>query len=232
MCGVLGIALRDVTSEDCDLVRNLFLQSMIRGKHATGVSYVKNDKVVTIKEPVPADQFLADKDIWDWVNEDGNLYCIGHVRYSTSDLRYNQPMATDELSIVHNGVISQEPPETWEETYGYKTETANDSELILRAIETGHNPLIKFHPASMAVCKIDKDKVISAFRNEARPLYRTYIQNKGYLFASTEDIIHRSGIEGIINKMHMYEVYTVTPDRNSFKFNNMIFNHNKVEDLQ
>lgn len=226
MCGVLGIALKNVTEEDCDLVRNLFLQSMIRGKHATGVSFVKNDKVVTIKEPVPADQFLSNKKIEDWVNEDGNLYCIGHVRYSTSDLRYNQPMATESMSIVHNGVISQEAPETWTETFGYKTETANDSELILRCLEDRGSPLEQFHPASMSVCTLYSKKLLTAFRNEARPLHYSYGGN-GIVFASTADILKRSGLEVQV-AAPMYEVFKVQ----DFKVTTHKFNVPGIKDLQ
>lgn len=204
---------------------------MIRGKHATGVSYVADGRVHTIKEPIPADEFIKKHDVYDWRNEDGNLYCIGHVRYSTSDLRFNQPISSDGLSIVHNGVISQEPPEDWERLYGYKVETRNDSELILRCIEAKENPLLKFHPASMAVCKIDADKIISAFRNEARPLYRTYIMEKGWVFASTKDIMVRSGLTSKIDKMEMYDVYSV--NLSDFKFDHCNFLHRlDVNDLQ
>jgi len=58
MCGVLGIAIKEPEENDFELVRTLFIQSMIRGKHATGVSYVKNNKVHTIKEPVDANKFI------------------------------------------------------------------------------------------------------------------------------------------------------------------------------
>lgn len=207
MCGVLGIAIKKPGEQEFELVRRLFVQSMIRGKHATGVSYVKDNKVHTIKEPVNAYTFINNQDISNWVNEDGNLYCIGHVRYSTSDLAYNQPMANEKLSIVHNGVISQEPPETWKETYGYETITKNDSELILRCLESGEIPLHKFHPSSMSVCTLDNDKVITAFRNEARPLHYSYASN-GIVFASTQDILLRSGLTFSIIAP-MYEIYIV-----------------------
>ena len=39
MCGVIGVQLERVTDENIQKVRNLFCQSMIRGKHATGVTY-------------------------------------------------------------------------------------------------------------------------------------------------------------------------------------------------
>ena len=207
MCGVLAITIKDFNERDHDLVRGLFQQSMIRGKHATGVSYVKNDRVNTIKDPIPAAEWINQQDLNSWRNEDGNLYCIGHIRYSTSDLRYNQPMATDKLSIVHNGVISQEPKELWSEIFGLETETANDSELILRQLEKGSHPLIKFHPASMAVCTIDNEKVITAFRNEERPLYY-YFDSRMTIFASTADILKRSGLNSV-NKTEMYKIYTI-----------------------
>ena len=211
MCGVLGITIADFTERDYGLVRNLFQQSMIRGKHATGVSYVKHGKVNTIKEPVPANEFIQKQNLETWRNEDGNLYCIGHIRYSTSDLRYNQPFATDEVGIVHNGVISQEPPSTWFEKYGYRTETANDSELVLRAMEENENPLAVFHPASMAVCVIHADKRLTAYRNHERPLYY-YNDDRVTIFASTQDILARSGVARA-EKTRMFEIYNV----NNFK---------------
>ena len=58
MCGVLAITIDEFNEGDHDLIRGLFQQSMIRGKHATGVSYVKNEIVNTIKEPIPADEFI------------------------------------------------------------------------------------------------------------------------------------------------------------------------------
>ena len=207
MCGVLGIVMADFTERDYGLIRSLFQQSMIRGKHATGVSYVKNKKVHTIKEPVPADEFIRKQNLETWRNEDGNLYCIGHIRYSTSDLRYNQPFATDKVGIVHNGVISQEPPSTWAQKYGYVTETANDSELVLRAYENNDDPLQVFHPASMAVCVIHSDKRLTAFRNHERPLYY-YHDDRATIFASTQDILARSNVPFAI-KTDMYRIYNV-----------------------
>jgi len=206
MCGVLGIAIKNFEAKDHDLVRGLFVQSMIRGKHATGVSYVKNGIVNTVKEPIPADEFIAKQNLENWRNEDGNLYCIGHIRYSTSDLRYNQPMSTDKLSIAHNGIISQEPPETWEEKYGLATTTSNDSELVLRAMEEELNPLQHFEPASMAVCALYANKEIIAFRNHERPLY-CHKKEDMVLFASTKDILRRCSL--LSEKLPMYEVFCV-----------------------
>jgi glutamine phosphoribosylpyrophosphate amidotransferase len=229
MCGVLGIKIKNAGEEDYALVRNLFIQSMIRGKHATGVSYVKNGEIVTIKEPIPANEFIAKHDVKDWVNEDGNLYCIGHIRYSTSDLNYNQPFSSADISIVHNGVISQEDPSTWEETYGLKTETANDSELILHCLEIGGDPLTKFNPASMAVCVLFADKTLVGFRNEARPLYY-YTDSTTTVLTSTENIGIRAGLVGL-SKTDMYKKYIQTEKQyNEFEISPIPLKN--VEDLQ
>lgn len=201
MCGVIGFAIKNVEEEDISLIRNIFLESMIRGKHATGVSFFNGEKVVTIKEPVPADKFLENNDPKDWAYN-GNIICIGHIRYSTSDLNYNQPIATDKLSICHNGVITQETPENWKNNFGYDTETRNDSELILRCLEHKEVPFKVFPESSMAVTTLDDTGRIIFFRNGQRPLHYSFLFNKenvgfgkrGVIITSTEDILRRSGM--------------------------------------
>jgi len=186
MCGVIGISMQEA---NLDLVREIFKQSMIRGKHATGLTYVSEGVLKTHKDGINADNFLDSFDLDQVVDTDGSVTMIGHIRYSTSDLRYNQPFSNDTLSIVHNGVISQEDPSTWV----YETETANDSELILRAREHGETPLNFFRPASMAVVELHKDKTIIGYRNEARPLWYSAVES-GIIFTSTKDIALRSGL--------------------------------------
>ena len=216
MCGVIGVQLEGVTDEDIQSMRNLFRQSMIRGKHATGVSYFNGEQLVTIKEPIPADKFIAKHDPADWVYkhdyEDTQcLAFVGHTRYSTSDLHTNQPfvgcMEDEQIAVAHNGVISQEPQDTWE----YDTITANDSELLLRCIQDGKHPLEVYADRSMAVTTIEtshrinednsvgaKFPMVHGFRNHERPLWKVHQSrgSKGNIFASTADILHRSGFAG------------------------------------
>lgn len=192
MCGVIGVYLTDVVEEDIDLVDRIFRQTMIRGKHATGVTYVTQNGLETIKEPVPVTEFLKNHSIKDFVF-DNALKLIGHIRYSTSDLRYNQPFQGSGISIAHNGVISQDP-EVWE----YETETMNDSELILRCIEKGDHPLDVYKDRSMSVVALEGDR-LHAFRNHERPLWRAERWN-GYIFASTRDIFTRAGVTFGVSK--------------------------------
>jgi glutamine phosphoribosylpyrophosphate amidotransferase len=161
--------------------------------HATGISYVKHGKIITEKRPVPADEFPFN--FPSYVNEDGSLYMIGHCRYSTSDLEFNQPIANENLSVVHNGVITQELPEKWKELYGYDCETKNDTELILHTAEDCISPLVRWKDSSLAVVELHVDKVIRFYRNGKRPLYLTSISN-GCIITSTADVPKRAFVPG------------------------------------
>lgn len=202
MCAVLGAYLNNPTADDFDLVARLLLESSIRGLHATGVSFLKDDGILTKIEPAPAMEWLNRyRPVLDsGTHSDGNLYMVAHCRYSTSDLAYNQPLYSDNFSVVHNGVISQEMPENWANLYGFNCKTKNDSELILQCLENGIvdtpiSPLERFPDASMAVIELHKDKKIRFYRNGKRPLYLTNLPN-GYIITSTADIPRRAGLSG------------------------------------
>jgi len=224
MCAVIGVVLKSPSNEDFELVTKIFLESKIRGLHATGLSYVKNDKIITEKYPIPADQFKFD--FPNYLNEDGNLYLIGHCRYSTSDLQFNQPISNDNFSIAHNGVITQELPEHWEELFGYKCSTKNDTELLLHTLEEDKSSLHVWNNSSLAVCELHKDKTLRFYRNGKRPLcYMPY--KDGYLITSTNDILDRAGILGSNNLIESNIYYSIK----DFTLNHTTTNINDI-DLQ
>lgn len=192
MCGIIGVYLENVSTAQKEKISKLIVQSGIRGIHATGIAFLKNKSITILSSHLSSNEFLEDKKIDDYVDSDKGLYMIAHTRYSTSDLRFNQPIGDSKLAICHNGVISQEPPKTWKKTFGLITKTNNDSELIYSCIKSKDKPLAKFN-GSMAVCVL-KDKSLEAFRNNERPLW--YILEKnGIIFASTKDILVRSGFK-------------------------------------
>ena len=155
------------------------------------VTYLKEEHLITVKESIPADQFMDKWDVADWC--DGTtLRMIGHIRYSTSDLRFNQPFQNDYVAIAHNGVISQDP-DVWE----FETETENDSELILKAIENKKHPLQFYGNRSMAVTQISQLGAIMGYRNHERPLWYA-LRDNGIFFASTRDILDRAGIQDAV----------------------------------
>ena len=192
MCSVIGALIQNPTPKDFETIRKVFLESKIRGLHATGMSIIFNNKIMTFKEAVPADRFVHLDNLEEMINDDGNLYLIGHCRYSTSDLLYNQPIANEFTSIVHNGVISQHDPADWEVLHGYTCDGKNDTELLLRSLEH-YTPLEHWKDASLGVCELRLDKTMRVYRNGKRPLYLTSLLN-GVIITSTEDIPKRAGI--------------------------------------
>ena len=196
MCAVIGCVINKPTKQDFALLKRVFIESKIRGMHATGMAFLPHWKkgVEIISSARPAHEFvflhMHDDNLHSMTNADGTLYLIGHCRYSTSDLEYNQPIGGDDKAIVHNGVITQELPEKWKDLYGYDCITKNDSELVLHSSD----PLREFPDMSMAVCSLTKEKELISYRNGKRPIYLTELDN-GYIITSTEDIAIRAGLK-------------------------------------
>jgi glutamine phosphoribosylpyrophosphate amidotransferase len=196
MCAVIGVIVQNPSKEDFEMIRRVFQESKIRGMHATGISFLPkwSAGIETVQDPIPADAFVEkymhNDNLKDMVSDDGNLYMIGHCRYSTSDLEYNQPLYYNEKSIVHNGVITQELPEKWKELYNYDCITKNDSELVLHSDDA----LKEFSHMSMGVVELYLNRSIRFYRNGKRPLYFTSLRN-GYVVTSTSDIARRAGLE-------------------------------------
>lgn len=186
MCAVVGAYSKDKVN--LESFQRVMLQSMIRGKHASGIAWNDNGKLAyrVISESA---NFLEFKNI------ETNMI-IGHARYSTSDLNYNQPITSDSIAIVHNGVISQENPDTWKAIYGYDFKTRNDSEIILRSYENKKHPLQLNGSIATIILDMTNKPTILFFRNEQRPLY--YSTDKDIYIASTKNILERSGFEHIL----------------------------------
>ncbi len=197
MCAVIGAYIEKPSASDLVILAKVFCESSIRGLHATGMSWVRNNRIHTMISATPAGKFIEAFDLKTTINEDGNLYLIGHCRYSTSDLNYNQPLWDESLAIVHNGVVSQEMPEKWKDLYGYDCKTRNDSELILHTIKAKKSPLVEFANASMAVIELYAEKKLRFYRNGKRPIYFTSLPNGG-IITSTKDIAIRADLLGSI----------------------------------
>jgi len=194
MCGIVGVKLKNVTEEDIETVRNIFLETEIRGKHASGIAWFDGNGLKHKKSPVPISKFMEGFDLHQCIWGDRNLTLIGHIRYSTSDIKYNQPIGNEDRSfIVHNGVVTQSDPEFWKERYGYECETRNDTELLFHCLEEGCEIESKFPRASYALLRLTQDGEIIFGRNGLRPMWKATLSN-GTVFSSTRDILFRAGV--------------------------------------
>lgn len=190
MCAIIGIYTDKFNQTNQLLLKELLIQSRIRGKHATGISYYSESKfdseLFTLKQSISSDIFVKCIDF----NEISSSV-IGHCRYSTSDLNYNQPIDNGIDSIVHNGIITQSDPESWKQKFGYSCEGKNDSELIIRCIDENKEPLIVFKESSLAVIHLRQDNSLLFYRNKFRPIWYVKYENSYYI-GSTEDILNRT----------------------------------------
>lgn len=194
MCAIVGFESEKVTEKDLVILKKVLIESKIRGKHASGIAWFDGGKICCEKKPLPMDKFLKDFDL-NKIVYNGKVKMIAHARYSTSDLEFNQPLVSGNLTIAHNGVVTQEAPENWEELFGFNCKTRNDSELLLRALEDGMN-IFSFYPsASIALVKLTSEGV-EGVRNGKRPLWKGEV-GEGKIFASTFDILKRAGVNNI-----------------------------------
>ena len=193
MCAIIGFESDNVTEHDLQVLKKAMIASRIRGKHASGVAWFNGDKILCEKESLPIDKFLENFDLHKIIYS-GKAKMIAHCRYSTSDLKYNQPIVSDseEIAIAHNGVVTQEVPENWEKHFGYKCKTKNDSELLLQAIQNEDDVFEKFPLASISMVILNKNGV-KGIRNGKRPLWCGKL-GAGTLICSTFDILVKAGV--------------------------------------
>ena len=210
MCAIIGVIIDNPTNDELESIKRVFLESRIRGMHATGISFTKDNKVITIKESIPAKEFVDSymSDMSTFVDTNGRLAMVGHCRYSTSDLEFNQPIANECVSVVHNGVITQHLPENWKQMYGYKCDTRNDTELLLHTIMEDKSPLEVWHNSSLAVIELYGNQHMRFYRNGKRPMYLTNFGN-GSIITSTRDVVLRAGIMeiGVMAPMNVYSKF-------------------------
>ena len=198
MCGVVSYYNENTTKQDIQVLKKVLIESRIRGKHASGVTWWNGNKELSSKiAPIPIDMLVNDMDLNSMVRN-GKIAMIAHARYSTSDIKYNQPIVGERFAIACNGVITQEEPEHWEERYGYKCSTKNDTELLLHSLENNDvsGAIEEFPESSMAVVGITVDGETFCFRNHKRPLWTGEI-GEGKVVASTYDILYRAGVKNI-----------------------------------
>lgn len=205
MCGIIGMYVYPgaATCREYDLFKRMMHEAGIRGLHATGVAFVNDaetDQVQVISSPTPVDQFLDEEmseSQYERFRRETGMFLIGHCRYSTSDLNYNQPILIPSRTraIVHNGVVTQADPSTWSEGHS----TNNDSELLLYE----NDPIAAYPDASIAAIELtvsgaDWMPRMQFYRNGKRPLHYAKLDH-GWAIASTRGILERAGITSVIH---------------------------------
>ena len=143
MCGVFGFINQKESNEPqktWDLIEKLFLLSEARGKESSGLALESMDHSYIIKRPLPARKLLQSKEFKALKKQIGNsitqagLRLVAHSRLVTNGPQFNnknnQPYFDDNVSIVHNGIITND--KDLFEMYELSRETELDTELFCK----------------------------------------------------------------------------------------------------
>ena len=145
MCGIFGINLSadsQISSKKVKkIVNKTFLLSERRGKDASGVLSVYQDKIDILKSPVRASLLLKSKEYKEFLNNALDSYnqgCgfsfSGHTRMVTSGSEKlddnNQPIIKNGAALIHNGIIVNEV-KLLEEHKDISKKFEVDSEILL-----------------------------------------------------------------------------------------------------
>ena len=198
MCSVIAYSTENKNEKEIELLKQLIIQSKIRGLHSFGVSYLEQGKIITKKQfKLDVDELLKD------FIKSSSTKLIYHNRYSTSgdykDEKNNQPIQVENRALAMNGVLSMATKEEFEKEFNVKCESDNDTEIFLRNNKPIIDTLIENPNASFAGVYLD-DKKFYALRNEKRPLYYFFFSNAKFV-VSTKDIARRACFEEQINNI-------------------------------
>ena len=187
MCGVVAYYSDKPEAQDKKILKDLILQSKIRGLHAFGMAYTHKKNTIIEKTNNIKNINIPDTNM-----------LIYHNRYTTSGdwqkEKNNQPLQLHNNFLVFNGVIDMSTKKEMQKKHNFKMNSDNDGELFLHYLmHKDPVKILKDLKCSFAGVYIRKNNIY-CIRNEHRPLYVVTI-GKSVFIASTKDIFKRSGID-------------------------------------
>ena len=206
MCGIFGVLVRENSEFKPSLIKSttgrLFKLSESRGKEASGLALLSENKINVYKIPVPASKLIKNKQYKKLFNKLPRAV-LGHARLVTDgDLEFNQnnqPVMKNGLVGIHNGIVVN-GQELWSQFNSLKKAYQVDTEIIIDLMKMflqKGNSLIN---AAQKVFKLIKGSASIAllFNNfnylllatNTGSIYHCFNNKKNlYLFASEEYIL-------------------------------------------
>ncbi|MDE6088638.1 MAG: glucosamine 6-phosphate synthetase, partial [Oscillospiraceae bacterium] len=175
------------------LLRELSIAAEVRGTDATGISYVKNDEMVTFKKARPAHKVRL-------YFPKETMAVIGHTRFTTQGSEKqnynNHPFESEKgFALAHNGVLYNDK-ELRKKYMLPDTKIETDSYIAVQLLE--NQKTVDFESIK-TVAEIDEGSfVFTILRNDnmlflvkgSNPITLLHFQEYGlYLYASTSEIL-------------------------------------------
>jgi glucosamine 6-phosphate synthetase-like amidotransferase/phosphosugar isomerase protein len=182
----------------------LLMASQVRGDDASGIAFVKDEKIFCYKDGVPASDLVVRPKYAEIIKGHNPKIMIGHTRAKTQgdakDNNNNHPIVAGKLAMVHNGVIYNDKQIFTD--FKLKRDGEVDSEAIVRLIQ--HFKKMNALNTRDAIIKTAKEVhgnmaigVINALNerelhimSSGNPAVLAYEKSSGIIyFASTEAIL-------------------------------------------
>lgn len=209
MCGIFGV-LSEQKNGGSSAVPSLIAQSLQRGRDSGGyVAFI--DETFVIKKA----DYGVDKLVKTHPPRDFN-FLMGHSRLITNGLRDNQPVAYDDMCVIHNGIITNH--EVIFSKFGVERKFEIDTEALLAIASYGLKSGFSLEDIGDLILKECKGVVCAAllFRKQGKlmlvsnngSLYVSDTQS-GVVFASERYTLENAGIkqaEQLIGECRIYDI--------------------------
>ena len=216
MCGIAGYFCFGEDRPSKEILSNLLVNTEIRGRDSTGVSFVKDGALVVHKSPFKGSEFVTKNEDWLSLRDDDiPKYMIMHCRATTQGSEKNNmnnhPVFRDGLAIVHNGVIYNDD-DLYKE-FKFDRDAQVDTEIILALLESKReeNWLSRVKQidnlrGGFAVGAIDTaiPNTLCLFRHSNPIVIAVDTKNNILYFASTKEIIKNSTTYPYKNIVNVY----------------------------
>ena len=144
MCGIFGISPSNLKENNFDKILkniNIYIdKSQKRGSDTFGLSFKLDNKIILFKSNENPTESIKKKNYKEFLNKflknkiNKNLIMIGQTRLVTNGSKFsysnNQPLETENIVGVHNGIFANLEEENSEKTKNYESYDVKSDSLI------------------------------------------------------------------------------------------------------
>lgn len=217
MCGIVGYIGENVK-------KNLILSLKkleYRGYDSAGVSWIKNNEIITIKRK----GYINNLEKQINYNDDYNTVGIAHTRWATHGIANNKNAHphfsnSKEFSLVHNGIIENYSElKEFLKLHNYSFVSDTDSEIIVNLLEYNY----KIHKNVLKALQITCNKLkgsysISVLHNLEQKIY--FAKFNMPLYIDAENLFVASDVNAFIKKSN--KIFSIENNEYGFISNNEI----------
>lgn len=194
MCGIVGMitgSSNGFSWGEAGMFRDMLVIDTLRGFDSTGVFGVSNrGNMGLVKAAQNGATFVQTKEFKEFNDQlqQFGMFAVGHNRAATrgevNDVNAHPFCVDDKIVLVQNG--------TYKGDHSHHKKTAVDSEAVAHVLAENDDvekALQKINAAYALVWYNIHTKTLNIIRNDERPMYITYTETGGVVFASEPEII-------------------------------------------